>query len=422
MSPRRVAITGLGVISAAGRDRHAFWSALEGGRSAIGPLVGFPIDELRFGTGAQIHGFEPREHFDRQTAGNLARFAQFLLLAAREAVADAGLEFGAGLGARTAVVTGSSMGGQETMEDCYRQLFALGRSRVHPLSIPRTMANAGASRLSLEFGLTGPAYTVSTACASANHAIGQALGLVRSGQVDVALAGGSEAPFCWGSLKAWEAVRAVDPEPCRPFAADRCGMSLGEGGAVLVLESAEHALARGAPIYAELAGFGMSSDAFHITQPSVDGAVRALAATLADAGWTPDEVDHVNAHGTGTEANDVAESEALGRLLGERVVDVPVTATKSIHGHGLGAAGALEAAATLLTMVHGRVPPTAHTTEVDPACRLDVVRGVARTAPVRRALSSSFAFGGLNAVLAFAAWEDGDLGPGGLSRGDVRRL
>ncbi|HEX5720968.1 MAG TPA: beta-ketoacyl-[acyl-carrier-protein] synthase family protein [Thermoanaerobaculia bacterium] len=413
MTRPRVVVTGLGVISAAGHNRHELWDSLHAGRTAIAQLEGFPLDQLRFRSGAQVRGYEPRDHFDRQATGILDRFAQFLIIAAREAVADAELELGDGLAERTAIVTGSSMGGQMTMDECYLDLYGRGHTRSHPLSIPRAMANAGASQLALEFGITGPTFTLSTACASSNHALGQALALLRSGQVEAALAGGSEAPFCWGSLKAWEAVRAVDPEPCRPFARDRHGMSLGEGGAVLVLETEERARTRGARIYGELAGFGMSADAHHITHPSVDGPARALTSALRDAGWSPEEVGHINAHGTGTEVNDLSESQAIHAVFGEQAERIAVTSTKSIHGHGLGAAGALEAVATLLTLIHGTIPPTANTLSVDPECRLDVVTGAARPCGVRRALSSSFAFGGLNAVAAFAAWEGGRSGLNG---------
>jgi nodulation protein E len=263
------------------------------------------------------------------------------------------------------------------------------------------MTNAGASRVSFEYGITGPVYAVSTACSSANHAIGQAFRMVRSGEVDVALTGGSEAPLSMGFLKAWEAMRVVAPDTCRPFSRDRRGLILGEGAAVLVLEPFDHARARGATILGEIAGFGMSSDAHHITQPSALGAARAIRAALLDAAISPEAVGYVNAHGTGTLANDATETEAIHSVFGEHARKLLVSSTKSMHGHALGAAGALEAAATLGALRCGLIPPTANFTAADPACDLDVVPNTPRPAQIEWALSNSFAFGGLNAVVLF---------------------
>jgi nodulation protein E len=263
------------------------------------------------------------------------------------------------------------------------------------------MENAAASRISLETGIVGPTYTVSTACSSANHAIGQAFWMVRGGTARMAIAGGSEAVFSLGFLKAWEAMRVVSPDTCRPFSRDRRGLILGEGGAMLVLEPLESARARGAKIFGEIVGFGMSSDAFHITQPSADGAARAIRAALADAAIASDKIGYINAHGTATPANDATETSAIRKVFGEHADKLAVSSTKSMHGHALGAAGAIEAVATLLALESGVLPPTANYTEPDPACNLDVIPNQARHATVEYALSNSFAFGGLNAVLAF---------------------
>jgi nodulation protein E len=265
------------------------------------------------------------------------------------------------------------------------------------------MANAGASLVSMDLGITGPGITVSTACSSANHALGQALWMIRSGLIDRAVAGGGEAPFSLGNLLAWNAMRVVSRDTCRPFSADRSGMILGEGAAMLVLEEAGAARARGARVYAELAGCGMSSDAHHITQPSADGPQRAMWAALADAGLTAERVGYVNAHGTGTQANDPIEVAAIRGVFGPHAGRLAVSSTKSMHGHALGAAGALEAAATVLAISNGLLPPTANFTGADPECDLDVVPNEARPAAIEAALSNSFAFGGLNAVLAFRA-------------------
>jgi len=300
------------------------------------------------------------------------------------------------------VVTGSSLGGQAAEEAGYASLFRDG-GRVHPLTIPRTMANAGASHVSIEFGFTGPAYTISSACSSSNHAIGLALRMVQHGEAEVALAGGGESPFTVGMLRAWEAMRVVSPDTSRPFSKDRRGLILGEGAAMLVLEPLEAARARGAHIYAELAGFGMSSDAHHITQPSAEGAAAALRGALRDAGLRPEQVGYINAHGTGTLTNDPMETRAIRCVFGTHTENLPISSTKSMHGHTLGAAGAVEAVAALLALEEGVLPPTANYNESDPECDLDVVPNQARNlglGAVECALSSSFAFGGLNAVLA----------------------
>jgi nodulation protein E len=271
---------------------------------------------------------------------------------------------------------------------------------VHPLTIPKTMANAGASHISMEFGITGPSFTISTACSSAGHAIGQAFQMIRTGQTDLAITGGSEATFSFGILKAWEAMRVVSPDTCRPFSKDRRGMILGEGGAMLVLEPLDLAVARGARIHAEIVGFGMSSDACHITQPSSDGAARAMRAALRDGGLRPEQIGYINAHGTGTAANDSSEAAAIRAVFGAHVDRLAVSSTKSMHGHALGAAAAIECLATVLALRDGVLPPTANFNERDPECDLDVIPNTAREAQVEWALSNSFAFGGLNAVLA----------------------
>jgi nodulation protein E len=397
---RRVAITGLGVISALGPDTAAFWHALAEGQSGIRALRGFAAGEFRFPNGAQALEFDSSQHFDEKQASALDRSAQLALVAARQAVADSRVDV---RGPGTAIVTGSCVGGQPSMDEAFVDMYKKGLPRVNPLMIPRVMANAGASHISMEFGITGPSYTVSTACSSANHAIGQAFWLVRSGMAGMAIAGGHEATFSFGFLKAWEAMRVVSPETCRPFSRDRRGMILGEGAGMLVLEDLDAARARGAHIYAEIAGFGMSSDAHHITQPSPDGAARAMKAALADAGLRPEEIGYINAHGTGTPANDPTETRAIRLALGPAADRVAVSSTKSMHGHALGAAGALEAAATVLALHHGLFPPTANFTERDPECDLDIIANTARPGRAAAALSNSFAFGGLNAVLAFRA-------------------
>ena len=401
MAQRRVVVTGAGVISGLGPDKTTFWNALSQGVSGIRPMQLVDRTLLRFQNGAEVPDYNPAAYFDDKDIGLLDRFAQFGVIAAREAVKDAGLEFSAELRARTAIVTGSCVGGQTTEDEGFVGLYRNNSNRVNPFTIPRTMGNAAASRVSLELGIVGPTYTVSTACSSANHAIGQAFWMLRSGAVDCALAGGSEAIFSLGFLKAWEAMRVVSPDTCRPFSKDRRGLILGEGGAMLVLETLEAAKARGTKIYAELTGFGMSSDAHHITQPSSDGAARAMRWALEDGRMAAEEIGYINAHGTATAANDSTETTAIRAVFGNHADKLAVSSTKSMHGHALGAAGAIEAVATVLALSHGILPPTANYTTPDPACDLDVIPNEPRKAEVGAAMSNSFAFGGLNAVLAF---------------------
>jgi len=402
---RRVVVTGLGAVSALGLTVDELWRAMAEGRSGIGPIDGFDVSQLRFKNGAQVRGFEPERMFDRKARELLDRFAQLLLVATREAVRSSGLAWDDELRGRTAVVTGSCLGGQLTEERAYWDLFHEGKPRIEPLTIPRAMANAGASQISMELGISGPCFTLSTACSSSAHAVGLAFWMVRQGMADAAIAGGSETPFTWANLKAWEALRVVAPEVCRPFSKDRQGLVLGEGGAALILETLERAEARGAPILAEVTGCGMSSDAHHITLPLAEGAAKALTACLEDAGLRPEEVDYINAHGTGTQANDPMEARAIRQVFGDHTDRLAVSSTKSMHGHTLGAAGALECAATVLALKEGLIPPTIGFTAPDPECDLDVVPNTARRAEIRNALSNSFAFGGLNVVLAFRRWE-----------------
>jgi len=393
------------VVSALGRNAREFWQSLVEGRSGIGPITQLDVSALRFKNGGEARNFNPAEHFDQKQIDFLDRFAQFALVAAREALKDSGVELTPELRARSGIVTGSCVGGKITEDEGFQNLYLLKKPRVNPLTIARSMGNAGASHISMETGITGPAFTLSTACSSANHAVGQAFRMVRDGDIELAITGGSEAPFAMGNLKAWEAMRVVSPDTCRPFCKDRRGMVLGEGGAMLVLEPLEAALARGARIYCEIVGFGMSSDAHHLTQPSVEGPARAMCAAMEDGGLKPEQIGYINAHGTATPANDPTEVAAVRAVLGPQAGRVAISSTKSMHGHALGAAGAIEAVATVLALKHGILPPTANFTTPDPECDIDVVPNQARRAEVECALSNSFAFGGLNAVLAFRRWD-----------------
>lgn len=398
---RRVVITGIGVVSAIGNDTVAFWDSLVKGVSGIGPITKVDTAEIRFKNAAEVKGFDASAYFDDRQLISLDSFSRFGIAAAREAIKNAGIAFSDELRERTGIITGSCLGGKETEDAFFYDLYANKKNRVPPIAIPRSMSNAVASHVSIEHGLTGATFTTSTACSSSNHAIGQAFWLIRQGTLDAAIAGGSEAPLTYGNLKAWEAMRVVAPDTCRPFSKDRAGMILGEGGAMFVLEELEAAKDRGAKIYAEIVGFGMSADAHHLTMPLADGAAKAIKAALADGRVGSDEVGYINAHGTATQANDVMESNAIRMVFGDRTDEIPVSSTKSMHGHTLGAAGAIEAAATVLALQNELLPPTANFTELDPECCVNVIHTEALAAAPAAAISNSFAFGGLNAVLAF---------------------
>jgi len=397
---RRVAVTGLGVVSALGVGRERHFEGLRAGRCGIGPLEIDNVERLSIRIGAAARDFDGADRFDKGALAFLDRTTQMALVAAAEAVAQAGLTVNDAQSPRAGVVMGTAMPGMETLDGNYRTVYEAGKNRVHPFIVPRLMTNAGASQISMAHNLRGPAYTVSTACSSSNHAMGQAFGLVRSGAADVMLTGGAEAMLVFGGLKAWEGLRVMSRDGCRPFCETRNGMVMGEGAAVLVLEAWDRAEARGAPILAEVAGFGMTADAGDIVQPSAEGAARAIGAALADAGMAAEEVDYVNAHGTGTAVNDRTECAAIRAALGPAAGRVAVSATKSMHGHCMGGAGAVEMAAVLLALREGLIAPTVGVARQDPACDLDVTPNVAARREVGAALTNSFAFGGLNAVLA----------------------
>ncbi len=396
----RVAISGVGAVSALGLDSASLWQSLRAGRSGIAPLRPIENTQLRFSNGAEVQGYDPSVFFESRELSLMDRFAQFALIAAREAVSQAGIEWTPELRESAAVITGSCLGGRYIEDTGYWELFHNGRNRVHPLTIPLSMCNAGASHISMHFGIEGQTYTISTACSSSAHAVGQAFWAVRSGAAPLAITGGSEAPFFHGGLKAWEAMRVISKDTCRPFSLERTGLILGEGAAMLVLEPLDAALARGATPLAEIVGFGMSSDAGHITNPVTSGPARAMRLALKDARLAPEQIGYINAHGTATEANDRIETAAIHDVFGPLVRDLPVSSTKSMHGHTLGAAGALEAVASTFTLREGFLPPTANFLSPDPACDLDVIPNVGRPAHPEACLSNSFAFGGLNAVLA----------------------
>lgn len=396
----RVVVTGLGAVTPLGHNAAAYWDGLRRGVSGLGPItLSATPEELTQKVVAEIKGFDPLKHFDERELPTLDRVSQIAIVAAREAIAQSGIVFDLSLSVRTACIIGSGVGGMTTLDDTYRRVYRDNKKRVYPLSIPRLMVNAPASQISMHCGLRGPAFVVASACASATHAIGLAFHMVRSGAVECAVTGGSEACITFGTMRGWEAMRVMAPEVCRPFSIGREGMLIGEGAAVLVLEPLERAKARGADIIAEIVGFGMSADAGDLTAPDVEGMSRAMQWALEDAGLSPQDVQYVNAHGTGTAANDETETRALHKVFGNHARSLAISSTKSMVGHALGAAGALEMVATVMAVRDGVAPPTIAYLGPDPACDLDYVPNVARKMDIDVALSNSFAFGGLNAVL-----------------------
>ncbi|WP_170459103.1 beta-ketoacyl-[acyl-carrier-protein] synthase family protein [Ruegeria arenilitoris] len=397
---KRVVITGAGTINSLGHSVPDTLEAMREGRCGISELEFRDVDRLSIKIGGQVRGFEAEGRFNRQQMALYDRFTQFTLTAAKEAIDQSGLEFHGELAVRSGVVLGTAGGGVSTWDDNYRSVYEDGKNRVHPFVVPKLMNNAAASHISMEHNLKGPSFTVSTACASSNHAMALALQMVRSGAAPAMITGGSESMLCFGGVKAWEGLRVMSKDACRPFSANRNGMVQGEGAGVFVFEEYEHARARGAEILCEVAGYAMSSDATDIVMPSKQGAARAMAGALKDAGLNASDVGYINAHGTGTAANDKTECAAVADVFGRHADDLMISSTKSMHGHLIGGTGAVELLACIMAVRDGVIAPTIGYEEPDPECALDVVPNEAREAEVNVALSNAFAFGGLNAVLA----------------------
>lgn len=402
MSRSRIAITGLGALCALGNDVPAIWSALREGRSGIGPLTGPLIFDLKATIGAEIKQL-PAHAVDKRRLMTMDRFSLLAVLAAGQALDQAGLSFDADTGRRAGAIVGTGIFGTECVEENYRALLVEGKPRPTVFSVPRIMPSAPAGQVSMQFGLKGPTFGVTSACASSNHAFALACDQLRLGRADVMLAGGADTALVFGVMKGWEALRALAKEACRPFSADRDGLVIGEGAGIAVLETFEHAKKRGATILAELAGAGVSADAGDIVAPTVEGPAAAMAACLRDAGLNPEDVDYVNAHGTATKANDETETRAIRQVFGAHADRLSVSSTKSMHAHCMGASGAIELAACVLALREGVVPPTIGYRVADPACDLDVTPNTARERKVRAAISNGFAFGGTNAVVALKA-------------------
>ncbi len=405
-----VAVSGLGVLSPLGNDVASFFDALVHGRSGIRRLEGPHAERLACRIGGVV-SFDAAAHFPAAKLRMLDRVSQFALAAAAQAVKESGIDFTVLDRSRVGVFVGTGLGGGQTTDEGYETLYAAQSDRLKPFTVLMAMVNAPASWIGIEYGLAGPNLTYSTACSSSAVAIGEAARRIASGEMDVMIAGGAEAPLNFGTVKAWEALKTLATEDkddpaasCKPFAKDRSGLVLGEGAAMVVLEGEEHLRRRGGRSRGSVVGYGLTTDATHITRPSVEGQRAAIARAMEDAAFAPEDLDYVNAHGTGTAANDPVETAALKAVLGKRAHRVPVSSTKSMHGHLLGAAGALEFVATLLALERAIAPPTLNLRIPDPECDLDYVPLEARAlARARAALSSSFAFGGTNAVLAAMA-------------------
>ncbi|TGQ38561.1 MULTISPECIES: beta-ketoacyl-[acyl-carrier-protein] synthase family protein [unclassified Mesorhizobium] len=399
---KRVVITGIGGICGLGTNASAIWSEMRAGRSAIGPIDNPLLHDLKVKVGCEIKAL-PDHGIDRKQLVSMDRFSLLATIAAREAAQQAGLTSHAANTYRMGTIVGVGVCGWEAIEENYRAILIDKRNRAGIFTVPKVMPGAAAGHVSMNLGLRGPVFGVTSACSSSNHAIASAVDQIRLGRADVMVAGGTDAPLVWGILKGWEALRVLSPDTCRPFSADRQGLVLGEGAGMVVLETYEHAMARGATILAEVAGAGLSGDASDIVAPTIEGPEAAMRFCLVDAQLNPEDVDYLNAHGTGTKANDQIETAAIKRVFGDHAYKLSISSTKSMHAHCLGASGGLELIACVMAIREGIVPPTANFREADADCDLDITPNVARERKVRVALSNGFAFGGTNAVLAFKA-------------------
>lgn len=399
---KRIVITGMGGLCGLGTNAAAIWNEMRAGRSAIGPVSNPALHNTKIASGCEIKTL-PDHGVERKQLVAMDRFSLLAVIAAREAARHAGLSVDETNSRRIGSIVGVGVCGWEVIEENYRAILLEGKSRAGIFSVPKAMPGAPAGHVSMSLGLRGPVFGVTSACSSSNHAIASAADQIRLGRADVMLAGGTDAPMVWGILKGWEALRVLSSDTCRPFSADRQGLVLGEGAGMVVLESYDHAVARGADILAEVAGAGFSGDASDIVAPTIEGPESAMRACLADAGLNPEEIDYLNAHGTGTKANDQIETAAIKRVFGDHAHKLSISSTKSMHAHCLGASGALELIACVMAIREGVVPPTANYREADPDCDLDVTPNTARERKVRAAVSNAFAFGGTNAVLALKA-------------------
>jgi nodulation protein E len=402
---RRVVVTGMGVVTPIGLTVPDFWASMKVGKCGVTELGGFPLEDLKILIAAQIKDFDPKarlRHFQRdKLVMHADRYSWFAAAAADEAVKQSGLSVPLPDPYRSACIVGSGAGGLVTFENSYRALFIEGKRATHPLTLLRIIGSSASAHVGIEFGVKGPTFATCSACSTATHAIGIARDFIKNNVVDVAIAGASESVITYGTMKAWQALHVLSPEGCFPFAKKRNGTVLGEGAGILVLESLEHAQARGAKILAEIVGYGMSSDAKDMVNPDIEGPNEAMRGALKDAGLSPGDIQYLNAHGTATTINDANETRAIKAVFGNHAQSLAISSTKSMHGHPLGAGGSIEAVACIQAMNENWVPPTIGLDDPDPECDLDYIPNVGRDLDVTYAMSNSFAFGGLNAVLIF---------------------
>ena len=402
---RRVVVTGLGAVTPIGTTVDTFWDGMKQGRSGVSALGGFPIDDIKILIAAQIKDFDHKARLKHWTRDKIIlhvdRYAWFGAAAADEAIKMSGLTTPFADPYRTACIIGSGAGGLMTVETAYRDLFIHKKRATHPLTLLRIIGSSASAHVGIEFGVKGPTFATCSACSTAAHAIGLGRDYIRHGMVDVAVVGATESVINYGTMKAWQAMHVLSPEGCFPFSKRRNGTVLGEGAGILVLESYEHAKARGATILAELAGFGMTSDSKDMVNPDIEGPSEAMRLALVDAGLEPSQIDYLNAHGTATAINDRNETNAIKRVFGAHAKKLAISSTKSMHGHPLGAGGGIEAVACIRAMQENWMPPTIGLDEADPECDLDYIPNVGRSKQLTYTMSNSFAFGGLNAVLVF---------------------
>ncbi|MEO0618755.1 MAG: beta-ketoacyl-[acyl-carrier-protein] synthase family protein [Pseudomonadota bacterium] len=398
---RRVVVTGLGAVTPLGMSADETWSGMRSGHCAVGPITGFDLSDLYIHIGAEVKDFKPRDHLTNKLILIADRYSQFAGIAAHEALRDAGIELPISDGHRAASIIGSGAGGLTTMDTAYKDMYEHGKKATHPFTLLRFIGSSAASHVGIEAGIKGPTFATCSACATAAHAIGILYDYIRHGITDVGVAGASEAAITYGSFRAWQAMRVLSPDGCFPFSKNRNGTTLGEGAGILTLESLEHAKARGAKIYAEMVGFGMTSDAEDMINPSTEGPMNAMQIALDDAGLDGSEIDYLNAHGTATAVNDTNETKAIRGVFKSNAEKISISSTKSMHGHLLGAGGSVEAIACIKAIEENFVPPTVNFVDADPECDLDYTPNEGRAREVNYAMSNSFAFGGLNAVTIF---------------------
>ncbi len=403
----RVVVTGLGCISAAGHNVKALTDTLFSYHdiNTIAPVCNFKAKKNAY-IAAEVKNYNPSQFFTAPQLKQLDRFSQFALIATQEAIEDAKITFSEHLAHRTCVVHGTSIGGQETIEHAYQQLFLEGKTRTHPFTVPKLLPSSATSQISMKYGIKGPAFSTSSACSSSGHAIAIATMMLRCNMVDVAIVGGAEACITEGNFIAWDGLRVLSADTCRPFCSNRSGLVIGEGAGTLILETQEHAQKRCAHIYAEVSGVGMSSDAHNLVQPLVEGAEQAMKMALSDAKVNAEQIQYINAHGSGTLQNDKTETQAIYQVFKEHSKKLKVSSTKSTHGHVLGAGAAIESIATILALKKQMLPPTRNYQKADKDCFLDYVTNHPIKHSVKQAMSNSFAFGGLNVSLLFSTYKN----------------